>query len=562
MSQLAALVWLKWRLFRNALRSRRAAVGSAASALGMIVVLLFALFIAAGLGMMTYYVTAAPREMADELGAGRAEQIGFALLLMVFAFVYMMWAVVPLGMGGGSQFDPGRLLLYPVSLRRLFALDLLSELTSLSTIIALPAVWAVAVGAGLSSGRMAGALAVGACASVFGLAFAKLLSTSVGALTRRRRTRGETLLALLGALAGLSGMFLGQMGNLMARHAEQLRALRWTPPGMVAHALTEGLRRGGALDFVLPNVLLLALSCLFVAATYWIARRSALGAGGAGRARSRRGKEAGESYAGWSLPFVSPQLSAVVEKEARYVARNAQLRMLALMPLILLSVRFLAGGGLHRRAGTLAESPGEWAAAFRLYGEGLAVTGGMLYVFMILSSVICNSFAFEGAGMRALILAPVARRTILLGKNLVHAAAAALISALLLAADQLIFGDLTARAVLFALLGFAFFAAAYALVGNWMSVRFPTRKKFGKRLNASGVAGLLMIPIVLGMALAPLAAVAAGYLARSLTLKYVTLALFAAAALALYALLIGRQGRALARREREILEVVASHEEG
>jgi hypothetical protein len=564
MSQLAALMWLKWRLFRNALRSRKAVVSSAATTLGTLVVLAFALSVAASMGVLTYYLTAMPAEMAGVLGAGRAGQIGFALLLTVFAFMYLMWAIVPLGISGGSQFDPGRLLLYPVSLRKLFAIDFLSELTSLSSIVALPTVWAIAFAAGLSSGSMSKALVVGACATAFGLSFAKLLSTSVGALTRRRRTRGETVLAMLGALAGLSGMFVGQMGNFLARHADSVRALRWTPPGMVAIALTEGLRGGGTLTYTLPVVALIACSCVFVAATYWIARRAALGVGGAKRARVRaKTKSAEETYTGWSLPLLSGQLTAVVEKEARYVMRNAQLRMLGLMPLILLGGRFIMSrGGLSRNVSAWSASGDSWGAIYARYGEGLAGMGGMLYVFMILSSISCNAFAFEEGGMRALILAPVERRTILLGKNIVLVTMAALFSTLLLVANQLVFRDLTPPALLFSVLCFILFAAAYALIGNWMSVRFPKRMKFGKRLNTSGVTGLLMIPIVLGMTLAPLMSVAVGYLARSLTLKYVTLAAFAAVVVGLYALLIERQGQALARREREILEAVSQRDEG
>jgi hypothetical protein len=61
------------------------------------------------------------------------------------------------------------------------------------------------------------------------------------------------------------------------------------------------------------------------------------------------------------------------------------------------------------------------------------------------------------------------------------------------------------------------------------------------------------------MAAPPIIATVAGYYAQSFMLKYVTLALFAAAAVALYLLLITRQGRALARHEQEILEAVGGN---
>jgi hypothetical protein len=80
--------------------------------------------------------------------------------------------------------------------------------------------------------------------------------------------------------------------------------------------------------------------------------------------------------------------------------------------------------------------------------------------------------------------------------------------------------------------------------------------KFGKRMNVSGVAGLLLVPIVIAMALPPLLSIVAGYLAQSLLVEYVTLALFAALLLALYVVMIDLQGKSLERREVEILQTI------
>ncbi|HEY0080783.1 MAG TPA: hypothetical protein VGB73_19430 [Pyrinomonadaceae bacterium] len=556
MSQLAALAWLKWRLFRNAMRSRRAAVSSAASTLGMLVVLAFAVAVAVGLGFAAHFLTS-PGVAAASGGDGMA---GYLFLLGIFAFMYLMWAIVPLGISGGSQFDPGRLLLYPVSLRKLFAIDLLSELTSLASIVAAPSVFALAMGAGLSNGNLALALLAGTAALAFGISFTKLLAASVGALTRQRRTRGETLLALLGLLFGFAAMFAGQLAPVWERHAESLRHLRWTPPGAVAVALTRGLRSGGALEYALALSVVAAYVFAFVAAAYWIARQTALGAGGARRAREKsKATETDGAYAGWQLPLLSTGLSAVVEKELRYAMRNAQLRMLAFIPLILLGLRAIRTDGAGTGGGgqSLPTQLGWLGLFFSEYGEGLLAATGVLYVFMILSAVTCNQFAFEGAGMRTLILSPLARRTILLGKNIAATFLAFLFAAVLLAANQLVFRDVTPRALVFAALCFVLFAALYALAGNWLSIYFPKRMRFGKKLNASGVTALVILPLVIALMLPPLSAVTLGYFARSLLVEYATLALFAASAVMLYAVLLNRQGRALARRELEILEAVS-----
>lgn len=569
MSQLRVLIWLKWTLFRNTMRSRKAVVNSVASVIGTLLALLLALLIALVLGIATYGLTA-----NFERSAGRAftltqnGQSGMFFIFMVLAFVYMMWAVVPLGLSGGSRFDAGRLLLYPVSLRKLFAIDWLSELTSLGSIFALPIIMAVSLGAGLGQGSVLPSLAAGLCTVLFGLALSKWLSTSLGALIQKRRTRGETLLALLGAVVGLGGALMGQIAPLIAQRGAVFRGMRWTPPGAAAIALTSGLRANGVRDYALAVATLLAYAGLLIIVTYWTARRAALGISSTGRTKTQKRIIVGpiEKELGWRLPLLSSELSAVIEKELRYAMRNAQLRMMMLMPMILIVIRLAQrsryGGGEARGAYSLpAGEAGTTAAGLIYYADGLLAAGGVLYVFLILSSLACNLFAYEGAGMRAFILSPLNRRTILLGKNITITFLALIFSMLLIVINQLVFRDLSSAAIAFAALCFLLFSAAIALIGNWLSIRFPKRLEYGKRMNASGVAGFLLIPMLLALMMPPLLSVAVGYFTQSLMVKYATLALFAGVALVLYYLLINYQGRLLARSEVAILEVVSKQTE-
>ncbi|MDT5121755.1 MAG: type transport system permease protein [Acidobacteriota bacterium] len=567
MDQFAALIWLKWTLFRNAMRSRKAVLGRVASVLGTGIALVVALLVALALGFAVYNVLSPgslshamsrlPPEHHLQMELKELMQQGTLLIFVVFTILYLMWATVPLSLGGGSQFTPGRLLLYPVSLSKLFALDFLSEFTSIASIFAIPIILAVTLGAGLGLRSVVWALPVAFFAIACGISITKWLATSLGALMQKRRTRGETVLALIGVVVGLGGAFMGQLAQYMTRHAESLSNLRWTPPGAAATALTEGLSEGGGSAYALALLTLASYTFLFVVVTYFIARRAALSAGGAKRASVKtRTQGKVELQTGWQLPLLSPQISAVIEKELRYAMRNAQLRMMALMPLVLIGLRLARGS----RVGVGSNLPPEAIVSvnsFAVYAEGLLVAGGVLYVFLILSSLACNLFAYEGGGMRALILAPVDRRTILVGKNLTITFLAFMFSSVLLAINQLVFRDVSLHSLVFAALSFVLFAACFALIGNWLSIRFPKRLQFGKRMNASGVTGFLLIPILIVMAAPLILATVAGYYAQSFMLKYVTLALFAAAAVALYLLLITRQGRALARHEQEILEAVS-----
>jgi len=299
------------------------------------------------------------------------------------------------------------------------------------------------------------------------------------------------------------------------------------------------------------------LSCytiMLVIATYWIARRAALGLGGDKRRKVlTMAKENLPPYTGWQLPLLPDDLSAVVEKELRYAMRNAQLRMMSIMPLILVVIRLVNtkrfGSGVKAGAADAARS-------FLTYASPLMSTGGVLYVFLILAGLSCNLFAFEEGGMRTLILSPIDRSKILIGKNIAITAIAVAFSTILLIINGIVFHDLSAETFLFAALSFVTFAAIMSVLGNSFSIRFPKRMQFGQRLNVSGVAGLLLIPVLLLLAVPPLASALAGYFIRSLLIEYVTLAAFAALSVGLYFLLINFQGRALERREIDILEAV------
>ena len=557
MNHLLTLIWLKWTLFRNSLRSTKAVVNSIATVLGMLLALAFALLIAFGLGaaayalsspeIMTHITQRNPRSAVESLPS--AQFIFFSIL----SFLYLMWATLPLSVGSNRQFEPGRLLMYPISLRKLFALDFVSETVNFQSIFAIPAIIALGIGAGLGTGMLAWSLIVCFFAAVFGLALSKWLAISVGSMMRRKRGRAESLIALLGVALGLGGAVIGQVAPALFKYAESFRGLRWTPSGAVAVALTTGLAEGGGADYFLALATLAGYSIILVWAAFWVARRAALGLGGSRRDAKRRVETANASYAGWQISGLSGELTAVIEKELRYVLRNAQARLMVLMPLILIVLRVV---NTNRFGSEAPSSKVPFGSELLIYGEGLIATGGVLYVFLILTGISCNLFAFEENGMRALILSPVPRAKILAGKNIAVTLMAFLFSCALLVVNQIIFRDLTVRALLFAALSFIVFAGLMAIIGNGLSIRFPKRMKFGKRMNVSGATGLLLIPIIILLALPPLGATAAGFIAQSWLVEYATLALFAVLAVGAYLLLIGTQGEALQRREVDILEAI------
>ena len=553
MSQLLTLIWLKWKLVRNSLRSRKAVANQVASILGVMVTLAIALSLAIGLGFAAYFLnqpgtlSEAFRRSASRSGMEEAS-VEF-IFFSIFAFLYLMWATVPLSIGSTKQFDVARMLIYPISLKKLFAIDFVSEFTSLASMFAVPAILAMSIGAGLGAGNLFETLVAFVPAVAFGIALSKWLSTIIGSLVRRKRARGETIVAMVGAIAGLGGALAGQLGPILFHHAQAFKSLRWTPPGAAAVLL---VKHDGVLDYVLAFVTLSVYAVLLIAASYWIARRSALGLGGARRRKVVEAIES-ETYAGWQLPFLSSHLAAVIEKELRYAMRNAQLRMMALMPLVLIIIRLVNS---NRMRSGMRSGGAQVGRDFFTYGSVLLATGGVLYVFMLLAGLSCNLFAFEEGGMRTFILSPIDRRKILLGKNIAVTIIAALFSIALLLVNGIVFRDLSPPTLLFAAISFVIFSSLMAIIGNWFSMTFPKRMEFGKRLNVSGVAGFLLIPMVLTMGLPPFAATVAGYLADSVLVQFLVLGAFAVLSLGLYLLVLDFQGRSLERREISILESV------
>src|SRR5689334_4230504 len=301
MSQLLTLIWLKWRLMRNSLRSSKAVVNRVASILGMLIALVIALIVALLLGFAAYALSQ-PNALGDAFRQTTTRDVSASasaefIFFSMFGLIYLMWATVPLSIGGSKQFDAGKLLMYPITLRKLFAVDFVSESTTLHSIFAIPSVIAICIGVGFGAGNLALALLTAIPAILFGIALSKWLLTTIGSLLRRKRARGETMVALIGAVAGLSAAIAGQIAPLLFKHAESFRALRWTPPGAAAFLLVS--TPDDIVAYALAFITLSAYGVALVVLTYWIARRAALGMGGRSRQKTVVVAETTTGYSGW-----------------------------------------------------------------------------------------------------------------------------------------------------------------------------------------------------------------------------------------------------------------------
>ena len=109
MSQLRTLVWLKWKLLRNSLRSSKAVVNKLASVLGMLAALTFSLIVAVALGVTAYAFTR-PGLLGEVLKRSAKGEISLPastefIFFSILGFLYLMWATVPLSIGGSKQIN-------------------------------------------------------------------------------------------------------------------------------------------------------------------------------------------------------------------------------------------------------------------------------------------------------------------------------------------------------------------------------------------------------------------------------------------------------------------------
>src|SRR5262245_35643702 len=132
MSQLLTLLLLKWNLLRNSFRSTKGVVNNLATLVGMLAALALALLVATGLGFVAFFSSrpGAMAAMFREAARRNPETAAVAspefLFFSIFAFLYLMWATLPLSIGSSKQFEAGKLLIYPISLKKLFAIDFIS----------------------------------------------------------------------------------------------------------------------------------------------------------------------------------------------------------------------------------------------------------------------------------------------------------------------------------------------------------------------------------------------------------------------------------------------------
>jgi ABC-2 type transport system permease protein len=548
--QFAAVAQLRWRIFINSMRNLRGRLEAVSW------VLMGCLFAALGLGGMVGLGTAA----WFVVSRGQTEW-----LAAVLWGIFLYWQIFPvMATAFAESFDSSNFLRFPLRYRSYFFIRMAYGALDPATLVA--SLWLLGIFAGIA---IASPLLIPWAALVLATfaAFNILLNRALFAWIERwlARRKSREILGIVFFLLIVSVQFIGPLTARFGHRAHRslstysaiiLSAERLFPPGLAGSALahaTHAQHAAAAGAF--------GLLCLYAAACLWILdlRLRAQFHGelisdaiAPVAAHDKREKKIAAPE-GWDLPGFSGPVAAVFQKEVRYLSRSSPTIFALLMPIVILFI-------LHLDHSTMSAAH---ARALPPHHPGFAISAyafpiGAAYALMVLTNLIYNSLGADGGGVQIYYVVPVRFRDVLLGKNLTHAAVMAVQMVLLLLATRFLFGPMPVGIVLATLAALLFAAAVNFSVGDCLSLLAPKKMDlavFGRQRasNITAFAGLGVQIVIFGLVAG---AFAIAHFFGGLWLAVVLNLAFAAAALAGYAVLLGRIDNLARSRREEIISAL------
>ena len=457
MKTLRLLLWLRWTLF---LRANTVSNRIAAFALPALFALLFAPFYLGG-AFLAY---------------GGALKLGGPAVLVALGVCQLAWLYMGLLLGAmGRSFDLDRLLGYPLRPAEVYAVNVLAACITPVCVMTLPTVFALAAGAFMRSGLLAGVatLAAGMLVTLVTSALLQLLLAVLDELLRREWVRYVALalfsLTFVALQVGLRGLSRG-MVERFTHQGVKPEELVTMAAGVVGRIPTVGWPAAlatGALDGEPVRVLLglagtAALFALLLAPGTALMRHTARA--GPPPALSPARRESARGSVAFPLPGLPRTLALLLAREIRYTLQSPQrLVSLVLTPLV---VVFLSLGRTR--------SP---------------ITQPVFVVFMLGSTITTSAmtqFSFDGQGVRQFFLLPCAPRDVLLAKNLEFFLRVAVQLLLLYVPLSLIARTSWTSLGLSVLIGAAAVVFACAALGTYVSIRWPVRARRRGLSNRGG----------------------------------------------------------------------------
>ena len=478
--QLSAIANLRWRMFVNSLRTKR---GKMELASRIIVTLAFSVGglggFAAAAGFAWYFTS-----------QGKAEFL--AILLWPVLFFWQVFPVMATAFTNNP--DSSELLRFPLSYRSYFVIRLAYGFFDPAS--ALGTVCLLGILAGVSFARpllFPWALLVLGTFGLFNLVLMQTIFAWIERWLAQRRTR--EILGVLFILFMLSFQLIGPVTerlekkphpewNRAAEVAAQVQAV--LPPGLASDAIAQASHAqylAGFSSLLFLGTLTMAVGCLL----HLRLHRQFQGENLSEAAARPVVVQAQGLQIGWDLPGFPQSVTAVFEKEMRYLARSGPMLLTLIMPIFMLLIFRLGPMNPMRQSSFLGRTP------------DMAFPGAAAYALLVLTNLVYNSFGGDGGGIQFFYASPASFRQIVLGKNLTHAAILAANTALAWLAVTFLYGPPAPAISIATWAGLLFAAPLNFTAGNLLSIYSPKKRDFATfgRQNVSQMTVLISLGVQL-----------------------------------------------------------------
>ncbi len=504
--QLKTILWLRWRLMRN--QSRR---GGGLGAVIAVIVVIAAII----LGVLSF----AGALLGAAFGLGTASPLVvmgiWSGVTVFFLFFWMIGLLTELQRS--ETIDLQKLMHLPVALGQMFVINYLVSHFTLSIIFVVPVMLGLSIGLAIARGPEMILLVPLALSMVFMVtAWTYCLRGWLATMMSNPRRRRTVIMCIT-----FSIVLLCQGPNLYFNVFQNRNSFRkpatsaeWHSQNAARTASTRKMFDNliAVQPFVPPLWLPVGARALAVGNPLpaLLGTLGCLGLGALGLRRAYRGtvrfyhgetggkavaKISGEpkkistprdknqrGFLELSLPFVPEQSAALALATLRSLLRAPEVKMALASSFF---VTIILGATFFLRATTnLSDTMKPFLA-----------TGSIVFPIFFLTQFLNNQFGFDRDGFRSLVLSPVDRRLILLGKNVAALPVAAVFGLLLilLTTVRLHPPILTVLATLFQLASLLLMAG---LAGNLLSILMPYRIQPGS-MKPTKMPGLTMLLLML-----------------------------------------------------------------
>lgn len=472
LTQIRTVAGIRWRMLRNGLRRK----SNGFDLLGVIFVGIFGgIFVIA----LCFAFFAGAYAF---LSQGRA-----AWISLLFWGIFIFWQFFPIFSAGfGASFEFRSMLRFPLNLASFYIIGLAYGLADFSSVACL--FWLISMTLGAAAAKLAvlpAMLLVVALFLLLNVTLERLVGSWLERLLSRRRAR-----ELFFALFILSMVSLNLINPIVNRYGIVLRPLparvlpylAWFPPSLAGKAIAAA-SQADAGGWLLGSAGLLLYAAAF---SVFLWRRFSA---------QYRGEELSETArpapletrttvkredALDRLSALSPQVTAVVRKEFRYLTRNS----FTFFTLIVPPIMVLVFSGMFAGNRPTSQHP---------ISQEMLFPGIMAYLVLILMGPAYNCFAFEGRGIQTYFMAPLRFREVFLGKNLFLLSVLVVEMGLSLAMLAWRLGTPSPPVFVATLTAIVFAVVGQLTLANWSSLNFPRKLEFGQMRGQrqSGMAVLI-----------------------------------------------------------------------